>query len=478
MASKQVIHTHTYCLLHLLISILLTCPFASCVLLPHTPIHLPYHKGALLAGDGPIKLHLTFYGDFTPVEKHAILSFVESLSGESTPSHIVEVSSASPQSESLNSLLPIEGSVRIGRRGLSSSKHSGLFSDRLKPSGFLSFKLRATASSSFSSSSGQEESGSSSKLSSEHGSSSKPYSEDAKASGFSSFRLKSSGFSPKELEASGFSFEQKASGSVPSEQKASVSSEAKGGRYSSFPRQKASGSSSSKLKASGSSSTVARWWSLTRAYTDLRGNPVSQTLLIEHQNSDNYSLGKLLSHSDIALLAKRSAGAASHDPLSLHIIITAADVGVEGFCMHACGQHAHMETEGELGRVAYAWVGNARDQCPGYCSWPFARAEYGPDMEPLEAPNSASADGMIINLAKVLVEAASNPYGDGYHAEGVGIGSVCTGVYGEGAFPGYPGHAYKDAQTGASFNAVGLHQSRFLLPYIWNPLTLSCAVHP
>ncbi|MCO5567199.1 hypothetical protein L7F22_020887 [Adiantum nelumboides] len=451
-SSAQVTSTHTL-LLDLLITILLTCPFASCVLVPQTPIHLQYHQGALLAGYGPIKLHLTYYGNFTSLEKHAVTTFLNSLSGERAPSHIVEVSSSSLLQESVSSLnaLSTEGrSVHMGRRGLSSSEAQSKLSAvvRRKPSVHFSFKLKARK---VLSSSEPEENGSSSKLTSAI----------PKASGFSSSQQKASGSSLYKQEASGSFFpEQEASGYSTSSQQESTSEP-----------------SASKHKASGSSYTVADWWSLTQAYVDLRGNRVSQTVLLEHEISDNYSLGKLLSHSDIAILAKRSARDVSHDPLSIHVILTAADVGVEGFCMHACGQHAHTQSDGELGRVLYTWVGNARDQCPGYCSWPFARAEYGPDMDPLGAPNSASADGMIINLAKVLVEAATNPYGDGYHLQKVGIGGVCTGVYGEGAFPGYPGHAYKEALLGASFNVMGIHQSKFLLPYIWNPLTFSCAVH-
>ncbi|MCO5611049.1 hypothetical protein L7F22_065299 [Adiantum nelumboides] len=445
--STQVSYTHTL-FLDLLITILLTCPFGSCLLVPPTPIHLQYHHGALLAGYEPIKLHLTYYGNFTSLEKHAITTFLNSLSGESAHSHIVEVSSSAVLHESVSSFnsLSTEGSVHMGRRGLSPSKQSKL--PAVVPSAHFAFKLKARK---YFSSSEPEENGSSSKLTSAI----------PKASGFSSGKLDSSGFS---------SYQQKASGSFFPEQEA--------GGYSTTSQQESSEpASASKHKASGSPFTVANWWSLTQAYVDLRGNRVSQTVLVEHEISDNYSLGKLLSHSDIALLAKRSAQDVSHDPLSIHVILTAADVGVEGFCMHACGQHAHTQSDGELNRVLYTWVGNARDQCLGYCSWPFARAEYGPDMDPLGAPNSASADGMIINLAKVLVEAATNPYGDGYHLRGVGIGGVCTGVYGEGAFPGYPGHAYKDALTGASFNVMGIHQSKFLLPYIWNPLTFSCAVH-
>ncbi|MCO5610206.1 hypothetical protein L7F22_064442 [Adiantum nelumboides] len=98
-------------------------------------------------------------------------------------------------------------------------------------------------------------------------------------------------------------------------------------------------------------------------------------------------------------------------------------------------------------------------------------------MDPLGAPNCASADQVIINLANVLVEYANKPYGNGYHVRGVGIDGVCTGVYDEGAFLGYSRHAYKDALIRATFNVMDMHQSKFLLPYSWNPFTFSCALH-
>lgn len=242
------------------------------------------------------------------------------------------------------------------------------------------------------------------------------------------------------------------------------------------------------------SPTVAKWWSLTRGYTDLEGKGVSQTVIIKHETFDDYSLGKVLSHSDISSLAIGSARAASSAEddggmmaRSIHVILTAADVAVEGFCMHSCGQHSYTTAAsegGRVGKVAYAWVGNAKEQCPGYCAWPFARAEYGPQggEPPLKAPNEVGVDGMIINLAKVLVGAATNPYGDAYYqgeaSYGVEAGGACTGAFGEGAYPGYPGHVLREADTSASYNAEGLKGGKFLVPWIWNPATLACAGQP
>ncbi|BAF24000.1 Os08g0485000, partial [Oryza sativa Japonica Group] len=132
------------------------------------------------------------------------------------------------------------------------------------------------------------------------------------------------------------------------------------------------------------------------------------------------------------------------------------------------------------GRFAYAWVGNAAEQCPGECAWPFHQPAYGPQAPPLVSPNAdVGMDGIIINLATLLAGAVTNPYGGGYFQgpteaplEAV---TACTGMFGAGAYPGYPGQLPVDAATGASYNAVGVAGRRFLLPAMWDPKTSQCS---
>ncbi|KEH28806.1 phosphate-responsive 1 family protein [Medicago truncatula] len=50
--------------------------------------------------------------------------------------------------------------------------------------------------------------------------------------------------------------------------------------------------------------------------------------------------------------------------------------------------------------------------------------------------------------------------------------SVCPGVYGKGAYPGYAGDLLVDSTTGASFNA---HGRKYLLPALYDPSTLFCS---
>ena len=88
-------------------------------------------------------------------------------------------------------------------------------------------------------------------------------------------------------------------------------------------------------------------------------------------------------------------------------------------------------------------------------------------------------DGVVINLATLLAGAVTNPYGGGYFqgpAEApLEAVTACTGVFGAGAYPGYPGQLPVDASTGASYNAVGVAGRRFLLPAMWDPKTSQCS---
>ncbi|KAH7295975.1 hypothetical protein KP509_26G001700 [Ceratopteris richardii] len=129
--------------------------------------------------------------------------------------------------------------------------------------------------------------------------------------------------------------------------------------------------------------------------------------------------------------------------------------------------------------LPYAWVGNAAKQCAGQCAWPFAIADFGPQDPPLKPPNGdVGMDGMIINVATIIAGAATNPFGTGYFqgdaSDPLEAVSACTGIFGKGAFPGYPGELLTHSPTGASFNAHGVNGRRFLIPAMWNPSSLNC----
>eukprot|EP00262_Sarcandra_glabra_P012497 TRINITY_DN3242_c0_g1_i1.p1 TRINITY_DN3242_c0_g1~~TRINITY_DN3242_c0_g1_i1.p1 ORF type:complete len:160 (-),score=14.34 TRINITY_DN3242_c0_g1_i1:38-457(-) len=131
-------------------------------------------------------------------------------------------------------------------------------------------------------------------------------------------------------------------------------------------------------------------------------------------------------------------------------------------------------------RVVFAHVGDPQTQCPGLCAWPFAVPTYGPPGPALVAPNGVGIDGLVMNLATVLVGAATNPLKSGYYQGNVlaplEAVTACAGIYGVGAYPGYPGKLKVDGKSKASFNLYGVKNRIFLLPAMWDPLSLTCKV--
>ncbi|GMH03016.1 hypothetical protein Nepgr_004855 [Nepenthes gracilis] len=213
--------------------------------------------------------------------------------------------------------------------------------------------------------------------------------------------------------------------------------------------------------------SAASWWGTIKEY---KGG--SSTLVVGRQFlHEDYPLGKSLSNSQIIGLSSRP-----NLINSINVLLTAQDVAVEGFCMR-CGTHGSTSSKT---RFTYIWVGNSASQCPGQCAWPFHQPIYGPQTPPLVSPNGdVGVDGMIINLATLLAGTVTNPYQDGYFQgpanaplEAV---SACTGVFGSGAYPGYPGRVLVEKSTGASYNANGVKGRKFLLPAMWDPKTSACS---
>nr|XP_043619505.1 protein EXORDIUM-like 2 [Erigeron canadensis] len=217
--------------------------------------------------------------------------------------------------------------------------------------------------------------------------------------------------------------------------------------------------------------SVAIWWKTTEKYH----NGSSSTVVGKQILDENYSLGKSLKNYHIRYLATKIAG-----PNSINLVLTAKEVGVEGFCMSRCGTHGSTKQISGNKRVAYGWVGNSETQCPGQCAWPFHQPIYGPQSPPLVSPNGdVGVDGMIINIATVLAGAVTNPFNKGYFQgpanaplEAV---SACTGIFGSGSYPGYAGQLLVDKVTGASYNAHGLNGRKYLVPAMWDPKTSVCS---
>ncbi|KAI3760789.1 hypothetical protein L1987_51188 [Smallanthus sonchifolius] len=215
--------------------------------------------------------------------------------------------------------------------------------------------------------------------------------------------------------------------------------------------------------------SAASWWQTTRHY---KGGP--RTIRLGKQIfEEKYSLGKTLKDSHLIYLGSKNKG---FNEISL--VLTSADVSVAGFCMNRCGTHGSTRVN-KRHNFAYAWVGNSVTQCPDQCAWPFVQPVFGPKVPPLVAPNGdVGVDGMVINIATVLAGTVTNPFDGGYFQgpataplEAV---TACIGMFGSGAFPGYPGRVLVDKKTGVSYNAQGVKGRKYLLPAMWDPDTSTC----
>ncbi|KHN42563.1 hypothetical protein glysoja_042421 [Glycine soja] len=226
--------------------------------------------------------------------------------------------------------------------------------------------------------------------------------------------------------------------------------------------------------------SVATWWKATDKYYK-NSFPKLALSLGSQIVDENYSLGKSLTTNQILKLASKGP-----QRNAINIVLTSAEVAVEGFCSSRCGTHGSSvgaRVNGKRYKFAYMWVGNSETQCPGQCAWPFHQPIYGPqNPAPLVAPNNdVGLDGMVINVASLLAGTVTNPFGNGYFQgpkeAPLEAGSACTGVYGKGAYPGYAGNRnlLVDPTTGASYNANGVNGRKYLLPALVDPKTSSCS---
>ncbi|XP_004516718.1 protein PHOSPHATE-INDUCED 1-like [Cicer arietinum] len=227
--------------------------------------------------------------------------------------------------------------------------------------------------------------------------------------------------------------------------------------------------------------SVATWWKSTKKYYHLTNNKKSVNLALSlgaQILDENYSLGKSLTTNQILKLASKGP-----QKDSINIVLTSADVAVDGFCSSRCGTHGSSNgarVNGKRYKFAYIWVGNSETQCAGQCAWPFHQPIYGPQSSPLVAPNNdVGLDGMVINVASLLAGTVTNPFGNGYFQgpkeAPLEAASACTGVYAKCAYPGYAGDLLVDPTTGASYNANGINGRKYLLPALFDPKTSACS---
>lgn len=240
-------------------------------------------------------------------------------------------------------------------------------------------------------------------------------------------------------------------------------------------------------KASTNFPTVAGWWAITKNFKDSKKTPVAQNVVLGTIVEDTkYSMKKNLKESDIELLVTKNLKTIDSkfvDPTAVYMVLTSADVAVQGFCSSQCGTHSYIRSPATQHKaLPFVWVGNPAKTCPGYCAWPFAKAPTGagPNTPPLKAPNGdVGVDGMCITIASMISGAATNTLGNGYYQgsayDGYEAVAVCGGIYGAGAYPGYAGNLLKN-KAGASYNVNGASGRNYLIPFIFNPATKKCAL--
>ncbi|CAH8321245.1 unnamed protein product [Eruca vesicaria subsp. sativa] len=212
--------------------------------------------------------------------------------------------------------------------------------------------------------------------------------------------------------------------------------------------------------------TVASWWKTTEKY-----NGGASTIVVGKQLLlEDYPFGKSLKNPHLKALSGKLNGGGVR---SITAVLTAKDVTVEGLCTKRCG--THVSKSSSVGGRAYVWVGNSEDQCPEYCARPFHQPLSGPHSPPLIAPNGdVGVDGMIIHLATLLANTATNTFKSGNVNGDQEPASYCVDRFGSGAYPGYAGHVLVDKTTGASYNALGLAGRKYLLPALWDSQAGEC----
>lgn len=227
--------------------------------------------------------------------------------------------------------------------------------------------------------------------------------------------------------------------------------------------------------------SVSTWWTNIEKYYHLLHSKKTSSVSLSlgaQILEENYSLGKSLTNQRLLQLASKGG-----QKDAINIVLTSADVTVDGFCSSRCGTHGSSKSayiRGKNYKFAYIWVGNSETQCPGQCAWPFHQPIYGPQTPALIAPNNdVGLDGMVINLASLLAGTVTNPFGNGYYQgpkdAPLEAASACSGVYAKGAYPGYAGDLLVDSVTGASYNANGASGRKFLLPAIFNLSSSTCS---
>jgi hypothetical protein len=143
------------------------------------------------------------------------------------------------------------------------------------------------------------------------------------------------------------------------------------------------------------------WFGINTTYANSCAQAVNGAVTFAGHIFDAGSQGNNISNLPLVVSNALTTGALPTDPDAVYFVLTAANVTEGAFCSEYCGYHSYMTVNGV--RVQYAFVGNARTQCPGGCVAPG-----------MTTPNEPGADGMISVIAHELSESVSDPEIDGW----------------------------------------------------------------
>ncbi|RUP20610.1 phosphate-induced protein 1 [Jimgerdemannia flammicorona] len=168
-------------------------------------------------------------------------------------------------------------------------------------------------------------------------------------------------------------------------------------------------------RIAGQSSTSTLTLPSERLYKDKKKRSAgSGTLHVKSIYHDDYSLGMRLYSSSPQQIVEGAISAKKNklprDPSGVYVVLTAADVTVEGFCVSWCGYHdSYMQSKS---RMDFAMVANPKTICPAACA----------SGNPIVSPNGdVGIDAQINVLAHEVSEAVSDPALNAYITE-VGAG--------------------------------------------------------
>ncbi|KAI5659742.1 hypothetical protein M9H77_28535 [Catharanthus roseus] len=226
---------------------------------------------------------------------------------------------------------------------------------------------------------------------------------------------------------------------------------------------------------------VSDWWKTVESYQSTanknqsRRPPSINVNIVSKIEDPIFSLGHEFTKFDETIPdLVRKATNGNPDGSSIAVIVIGEGVNLP------CGRREDEEKCYEHGIIGnnqiYIVIKNLLRHCGWVCAWPFHKQ---PEMFQdgvnlvVDPPTWDYETHLnIIHFASALVSTVTNPYGNGFYAEGkpiVEIGDCCSKAFGTGYFPGFTGRVHVDPHNGGTFNAHGVNDTRFMVPGLWNP---------